>query len=596
MKRTALLLIAFCMAMQLQAQEKGHFLTVKGGLGAAGLQYNLQGPVKSGDRFNKLGWNAEIGYQYFFHKNWGIATGIGISGYRTLGTYPDGYRIDNCFDLGIQTDDDPVGQNNGQYRLRAHLTDWHEMQKTCFVEIPLMLMYQHKFGEKKNSGFFIGAGAKLLLPFWSKFNVMDAKDGEDNRLWITGYYEDGHLLLGGEGDPQLPNHGFSGMHNPYEKLKWEGEAPVKMGVALSGEAGFLIGLGSRVDLVLSAYVDWGLTNMKTGSPTLKDAYKNAFKKTAAENCSDLLQAPDSYLPGANDATGRGIAYNGMLISNRTDRISSLAFGGKIGLRIKLGKSSSSSTLPPLSERKEAARDRKASDSLKRRVDELDQKVDRLLNQQSNGSAAEPATATFKGTVMDKTHNSPVSATVKALDKHSSLLGMQISDPNTGAFEIENIPKGKTALLEITSPDYIKEVRNDIEVPEKGSSVQIFNILMSRLEKGNSFVVEDIFFDSDESVLKPASFEAIDLIFRIMTENPTLKVEISGHTDNAGLYEHNLILSKNRAASVVKALTDKGISASRLTVAGYGPDRPVATNETPEGRTQNRRVEFKILDF
>jgi outer membrane protein OmpA-like peptidoglycan-associated protein len=512
MKRVVLLLIAFCVAMQLQAQEKGHFLTVKGGLGAAGLQYSLQGPVKSGDRFNKLGWNAEIGYQYFFHKNWGIATGIGVSGYRTLGTYPDGYRIDNCFDLGMQTDDDPVGQNNGQYRLRAHLTDWHEMQKTCFVEIPLMLMYQHKFGEKKNSGFFIGAGAKLLLPFYSKFKVMDAEDGEDNRLWITGYYEDGHLLLGGEGDPQLPNHGFSGMHNPYEELKWEGEAPVKMGIALSGEAGFLIGLGSRVDLILSAYVDWGLTNMKSGSPTLKDAWKNTFKKMAAEECPDLLQAPDSYLPDASDATGRGIAYNGMLMSNRTDRISSLAFGGKVGLRIKLGKISSSSTSPVLSsDRTATVREGKASDTLKRRVDELDRKVDGLLNQQSEQPAPEP----------------------------------------------------ETQIL---------------------------------LEKGNSFVVENVFFDTDESVLKPTSTGAIDIIFRIMTENPTLKVEISGHTDNVGLYEHNMILSKNRAASVVQALTDRGISASRLTVAGYGPDRPIATNETPEGRTQNRRVEFKILDF
>jgi outer membrane protein OmpA-like peptidoglycan-associated protein len=600
MKKLAIILVALCLTMQLQAQEKGHFLTVKGGLGSTGLQYDLLGPYKSGDRFNKLGWNAEIGYQYFFHKNWGIATGIGISGYRTLGIYPDKYRTDNYFDLGAQVDDE-----GDQYRLHANLTNWHEMQKTYFLEVPLMLMYQHKFGEKKNSGFFVGVGAKLLLPVQAKYNVMDGKDGDDKRLWITGYYENGNVTFGGEGDPELKEHGFAGIYNPYETLDWQGEAPVKMSVALSGEAGFLIGLSKRVDLTLSAYVDYGLTNMKANGSTLKDAYKNTFKKTEAADCPDMLEAPDSYLSNANDAVGKGIVYNGMVMSNRTDRINSLAFGGKIGLRIKLGKVSSSSSSSPssdasqsFSEKKAAAQEKRTMDSLKRKMDVLNQKMDKLLNQQSTGTqeSTNEALAVIRGIVMDTVNHKPIAATVRILDEDDNLLGIQLSDPNSGKFEITDIPKGKTAHLEATNPSYFPETRDDIEISEKGSAVQTFYIAMTKMEVGSSVVVKKVFFDLNKSILKPASITEINNIFKIMNENPTLKVEISGHTDSQGTHEHNMTLSKNRAAAVVKALVDRGISSSRLISVGYGPDQPIATNETDEGRAQNRRVELKILEL
>jgi len=604
-----LMILTSILTLPLQGQEKGHFLTVKGGLGATGLQYDLLGPYKDGDRFNKLGWNAEIGYQYFFHKHWGIATGIGISYYRTLGTYPDAYRTNNYFNLGNQIDDDPLGRNDGKYEMRVHLTNWHEMQKTYFIEVPLMLLYQHKFGAKKTSGFFVGAGFKALLPVSSKFNVMDAKDGDDKRLWITGYYDDGHLTLGGEGDPDLSDvHGMGSIYNPYEKLGWKGEAPVKMSLALSGEAGFLIGLSSRVELILSAYVDYGLTNMKANASTLKEAYKNTFKKANVSDCPELLEAPESYLPdaGGDGNFGKGITYNGMVMSNRTDRINSLAFGGKIGLRIKLGKVAAEPTITPVDvpnvvDKKAQEKMQRTLDSLRRRTDVLNQKLDKLLAQEKEPQPIieipEPETkVTFRGVVTDEVTNDPISAVVQVLDDNDNVLGVQLSDPNTGAFEITDIPKGISCHIVAKNANYVPKTLDNIMSPDDGSTTASFNIEMTKLAKGSRFVVKNVFFDTDKYILKPESIREINNIYKIMQEYPNMKVEISGHTDIVGTHAHNMTLSRNRAAAVVQALIDKGIHPSRIKSAGYGPDVPIATNETPEGRAENRRVEFKILDL
>jgi len=82
--------------------------------------------------------------------------------------------------------------------------------------------------------------------------------------------------------------------------------------------------------------------------------------------------------------------------------------------------------------------------------------------------------------------------------------------------------------------------------------------------------------------------------KFMQSNPTMRMEISGHTDNTGSLKVNTKLSQSRAESVVDWLVERGIDASRLDAKGYAFDQPIASNDTAEGRQQNRRVEFKIL--
>ena len=107
-------------------------------------------------------------------------------------------------------------------------------------------------------------------------------------------------------------------------------------------------------------------------------------------------------------------------------------------------------------------------------------------------------------------------------------------------------------------------------------------------------MKNIFFDYDKATLRPESYAELDRVVNILNKQPKLKIEISGHTDNKGALEYNKQLSKSRAKTVVDYLIEKGISNDRLTFEGYAFEKPIATNDTDEGRQLNRRVEFKVL--
>lgn len=109
------------------------------------------------------------------------------------------------------------------------------------------------------------------------------------------------------------------------------------------------------------------------------------------------------------------------------------------------------------------------------------------------------------------------------------------------------------------------------------------------EKGKA--VLHINFDTDKATLKPDGSEAVAEIAKALQADGSLKIAINGYTDNSGNDAHNLRLSKDRAAAVLKALTDAGIDKSRLDSEGFGAKDPIGDNNTPEGKAQNRRVEL-----
>ena len=123
-----------------------------------------------------------------------------------------------------------------------------------------------------------------------------------------------------------------------------------------------------------------------------------------------------------------------------------------------------------------------------------------------------------------------------------------------------------------------------------------NIVLQPIEQNASIVLKNIFFETNRYQLSPASLTELDKLVTLLNENPTLKIEISGHTDNVGKAESNLLLSDNRAKAVVDYLVSKKIDARRLTAKGYGLTKPVADNATEEGRAQNRRTEMKVIDL
>lgn len=113
--------------------------------------------------------------------------------------------------------------------------------------------------------------------------------------------------------------------------------------------------------------------------------------------------------------------------------------------------------------------------------------------------------------------------------------------------------------------------------------------------GNTIRLENIFFEFDKATLLPSSKAELNKLRDILDDYPHLKIEIAGHTDNVGAAEYNQRLSEARAQSVVDYLLKAKVSEDRLTYAGYGSDKPLASNDTDAGRTINRRVEFTILE-
>lgn len=202
---------------------------------------------------------------------------------------------------------------------------------------------------------------------------------------------------------------------------------------------------------------------------------------------------------------------------------------------------------------------------------------------------------IKGTVTDEESDEPLYATLELYDNETEeLLATFSSDKNTGEYLI-SLPGGKNYMISVKAEDYLFHSEN-INVAESEVSREIINnIKLKKVEVGQSIVLNNIFFDSGKATLRPESYAELGILYTLLVNNPSLKIEISGHTDNVGSASLNLRLSEDRARAVVSYLIERGIDRDRLTYKGYGFSKPIASNETAEGRQMNRRTEFQILE-
>ncbi len=201
---------------------------------------------------------------------------------------------------------------------------------------------------------------------------------------------------------------------------------------------------------------------------------------------------------------------------------------------------------------------------------------------------------LKGKVLDEINLDPIGAVIEITDNEKNEIVTSIeSNSSTGKYLI-SLPSGKNYGIAVKAPGYLFHSEN-LNIPPTTIYQEIErDIKLKKLEIGSTIVLNNIFFDFNKSVLRPESIPELERLIKLMTDFPTLKIEISGHTDNIGTAAYNKTLSENRAKSVVDYLISKGITKDRMTFVGYGFDKPIATNETEEGRQQNRRTEFKIV--
>jgi outer membrane protein OmpA-like peptidoglycan-associated protein len=207
----------------------------------------------------------------------------------------------------------------------------------------------------------------------------------------------------------------------------------------------------------------------------------------------------------------------------------------------------------------------------------------------------PSLTLLKGTITDEVTGKPLESKIiiKDIEKNEVITSIN-SNSETGKYLV-SLPSNKKYSITVNSDGYLfQSVNVNIPPLSKGYQEIIKDIQLKKIEIGKKIVLNNIFYDFDKSTLRQESISELDRMVLLMTQNPSIKIELSSHTDNVGSDEYNVTLSQARAQSVVDYLIAKGISKERLVAKGYGKSMPIATNDTDEGRQQNRRTEFKIL--
>lgn len=212
----------------------------------------------------------------------------------------------------------------------------------------------------------------------------------------------------------------------------------------------------------------------------------------------------------------------------------------------------------------------------------------------------------RGRTADASTFKSLQADVIFTDKETNqIIARLLTDDETGQYKI-TLPIGKTYIVEAKRTGYAKTTKEfTIDPNEQRAFVNVdlfLNYLLAEETKvraedltvGEVIVLNNIYYDFDKATLRPESKEELDRLIKLMKNVPTLVIEISSHTDNIGTPEYNMKLSQARAQTVVDYLVQNGISRDRLVAKGYGATKPIASNETDEGRQLNRRTEFKIL--
>ena len=205
-----------------------------------------------------------------------------------------------------------------------------------------------------------------------------------------------------------------------------------------------------------------------------------------------------------------------------------------------------------------------------------------------------AVSYIRGKVTDKTNGQPVEADVQLYDLSTGKLATgAYSDPRTGEFLV-CIPAGRSYALNASAEGYLFFSQTYDVAAGTPKEPYTLNVPLSPLTAGSVIALRNIFFNTASYELLPTSNAELDKLTALLKSNPALRIELGGHTDNVGADAANLSLSDQRAKAVRDHLVSKGIDGSRITARGYGETKPVATNDTEEGRAQNRRTEVTVL--
>lgn len=211
-------------------------------------------------------------------------------------------------------------------------------------------------------------------------------------------------------------------------------------------------------------------------------------------------------------------------------------------------------------------------------------------------SSRPVPVTYiRGQVVEIGNGEPVPAVVRltALDS-SVIFDASVHADKDGSFTIA-LPSNRQYAFHVSEPGFLFYSEHFfVELSEMDSDPVLRRIELTPVKPGSQTHLYNVFFPTDGDVILSESITELMQLFRFLSENPTLNIEIQGHTDNIGGEGYNMALSERRARSVMNYLVENGISPERLTAKGFGMSQPVSENLTEEGRSKNRRTTVEII--
>ena len=254
-----------------QAQETNQFLSFNMGGGLHSMEYSLQ----NGKTKGQFGYAFNLSYSYFFNSHWGVQTGIGFQRNQSVAT------------LHYQLNSTKIDTDGDSYEFRNKFNNWKEKQHVSFVDIPLVIQYQHSLGKK--IGILASIGAKVSIPTKATY---ETTGGE---MVTTAYYSQWNAEL-----YDLPQHGLGSTTNKYKD-----DISVKSIYSAIAELGGFYQLSDKMDVFAGCYFHYGFTNLITSD-------------------TKLIYQPDG-------------VYNGIFASDQISKVNILTVGLKVGIRLRINK-------------------------------------------------------------------------------------------------------------------------------------------------------------------------------------------------------------------------------------------------------------------
>lgn len=194
-------------------------------------------------------------------------------------------------------------------------------------------------------------------------------------------------------------------------------------------------------------------------------------------------------------------------------------------------------------------------------------------------------------VRDSKTGERISATLTFLDKETSKEIAVVNYDAAADNAVTKLPLGGNYGVKIES---VGHIANMFEIGTQGVDDMMREYMLDPVEKHRTYIIQNLFFATNKTVILPTSEASMQELYEWLHDNPEIRIRIIGHTDWVGSEKSNQILSEGRANSVKQSMVDRGIDPSRIETEGKGESQPIDTNETEEGRQNNRRVEFMVL--